>query len=103
MDKDSKHLTAFTSPWILYKWLRILFGLSNALYKFQRFMNQCLVVLRDSICIPYLGDILCYGKTFDGHLEKIRRVLRRLKNFGVKLKTFFRLTKKQILKENILL
>lgn len=40
---------------------------------------------KDSICIPCLDDILCYGKN-DEHFENLRRVLRRLRNFGVKLK-----------------
>ena len=65
MDKDSLNETTFTTPWGLYEWLRILFGLSNTLQAFQRFMNECLSRLRDSICIPYLDDILCYRKSFD--------------------------------------
>ena len=30
MHENSQHLTAFTSPWILYEWLRIPFGLPTA-------------------------------------------------------------------------
>ena len=38
------------------------------------------------ISITYLDDILCYGKTFDEHLENLRTVFCRLRQFGVKLK-----------------
>ena len=67
-------------------WLRIPFGISNAPPAFQTFMNECLLGLKDSICIPYLDDILCYGKSFDEHLDNLRTVLRQLKSYGVKLK-----------------
>ena len=87
MHENSQHLTAFTSPCGLYEWLRIPFGLSTARPAFQRFINQCLSGLRDSICLPYLDHILCYGKTFDEHLENLRPVFRRLRQFRVKLKS----------------
>ena len=86
MHENSQHLTAFASPWGLYEWLRTLFGLSTVPPAFQQFINQCLSGLRDSICIPHLDDILCYGKTFDEHLKNLRTVFRRLRQFGVKLK-----------------
>ena len=37
------------------------------------------------ICIPYLDVILCHRKTFDEHLQNLRTVFRRLRQFGVKL------------------
>ena len=86
MDKDSRHFTAFTSPCGLYKWLRMPFGLLNAPPAFQRFMNECLAGIRDSICIPYLDDILCYRKTLNEHLRNSRKMLQRLKNVRVKRK-----------------
>ena len=94
--KNSQHLTAFTSPWGFYEWLKISFGLSTAVSASQRFMSECLSGLRDSICIPYLDDILCYGKTFDKHLENLRTVFCRLRQIGVKLKAekFIFLTQK---------
>ncbi|KAL1261163.1 hypothetical protein QQF64_008990 [Cirrhinus molitorella] len=52
----------------------------------QRSMKEMLDSFRDDCCIPYLDDILCYAKTFEDHLERLRRVLKAPQQHGVKLR-----------------
>ena len=86
MSAKSQPYTAFITQWGLYEWMRIPFGLPRAPGAFQRFMENCLGDLRDTVCIPYLEDIIIFSASFEEHVEHTRRVLRRLREHEVKLK-----------------
>ena len=86
MSETSQPLTAFITPWGLYEWIRIPFGLCNAPGGYQWFMESCLGDLRDDICIPYLNDVIVFSSLLKDPIDHLRRVLRCLREHGVKPK-----------------
>ena len=84
--EESRRYTAFITPWGLYEWVRIPFGLTNSPGCFQRYMEQCVDGLRDTICVPYLGDLIVFSPDFNTHLNHLKQVFERLWDHGIKLK-----------------
>ena len=78
--------TAFVTPWGLYQWVRVPFGLKNAPAGFQRFMEETVEEFRNICAVPFLDDVILYSKTFLDHDGYMRSMLRCLKKRGIKLK-----------------
>ena len=73
--------TAITTPFGLFEFLRMPFGLCNAAQTFQRFMNQVLQGL-DFVYV-YIDDLLITSSSPEEHLEHLRLVFQRLEEHGI--------------------
>ena len=77
----------FTTPFGLFEFEVLPFGLHNAPATFQRMMND---VLRDcwSFSGAYIDDVVVFSKSWEEHVGHLREVLTRLElaNLTVKLK-----------------
>jgi hypothetical protein len=73
--------TAVITPFGLYEFLRMPFGLRNAGSSFQRMMDRVLVGLPFAYC--YLDDLRVASPDLETHLLHLRTVLERLRDFGL--------------------
>ena len=73
--------TAVTTPFGLFEFVRMPFGLRNAAQTFQRFIDQTLRGLQ--FCYAYIDDLLIASHTPDEHIEHLRQVFQRLSDHGI--------------------
>lgn len=73
--------TAITTPFGLFEFHRMPFGLRNAAQTFQRFMNQVLRGL--DFAYVYVDDLLIASSSPEEHLEHLRLVFQRLDEHGI--------------------
>ena len=85
IEEEDQHLTAFITPFGLYKWKRMPMGLCNAPGAFQRLMEIVLSGLTYELVLVYLDDIIVYGRNFEEHLERLRIVLNRIRDANLKI------------------
>jgi len=68
--------TAFRTYYGAFKWLVILFGLTNTPVAFQHFMNNVFSDLLDVCIVVYLDDILIYPDDITQYWNHIKEVLK---------------------------
>ncbi len=73
--------TAITTPFGLFEFVRMPFGLRNAAQTFQRFMDQVLRSL--PFVYTYIDDLLVASRSAEEHKEHLALVFERLDKFGV--------------------
>lgn len=84
-EKD-KPKTAFCTPFGLFEFNRMPFGLCNAPSTFQRLMERIFGDQSFQSLLLYLDDIVVFSATFEDHLHRLELVLSRLQEHNLKLK-----------------
>ena len=77
--------TAFRTRYGLFEYTVMPFGLTNAPATFQRWINRILSQELDICCIAYLDDVLIYSDTLEQNEKDVLRIMKRLKEAGIKL------------------
>ncbi|GBL93118.1 Retrovirus-related Pol polyprotein from transposon 297 [Araneus ventricosus] len=82
---EDREKTAFTSGQGLWQFKVMTFGLCNAPETFERLMETVLRRLSSEACLVYLDDIIIVGRTFEEHLNNLRKVFQKRQKANVKL------------------
>lgn len=82
---DDIKKTAIITPFGLFQFPYMTFGLRNAAQTFQRFMDEALRGL--DFCFGYLDDILIFSRNEDEHQQHLHQLFRRLSEYGILINT----------------
>lgn len=82
LDEASQKLMVINTPFRLYKYLRLQFGVASAPSIFQRKMDEMVAGIPN--CAPYLDDVIVTGRTVDEHLSNLEKLFTRLEENGIK-------------------
>ncbi|GFY29719.1 hypothetical protein TNCV_1812971 [Trichonephila clavipes] len=81
--EEDKEKTAITTPFGLYEFNTMSFGLRNAPSTFQRFITELLYGL--DFVFPYLDDVLVASSTEEEHSEHLKMVFERFQQYGLRI------------------
>ena len=87
VDQEDVEKTAFITPFGLYEFIVMPFGLKNAPGTFQRLMNYVLQDFLGKFVLVYLDDVIIYTKGgFETHLDHLKQVFETLRRANLKIK-----------------
>ncbi|GJX09273.1 reverse transcriptase domain-containing protein [Tanacetum coccineum] len=72
--------TTFTCPFDTYAYIRMLFGLCNALATFQRCMQAIFHDMIEEFVEVFMDDFSVFGNSFDNCLNNLDKMLQRCKD-----------------------
>ena len=85
MEEPDKQKTAFVCPLGFWEFNRMPQGITNAPSTFQRLMERCMGNLNLKEVLVFIDDLIIFSPTLEEHEQRLKRVLQRLKEYGLKL------------------
>lgn len=86
MAEHDRKKTAFCTPFGLFEFNRMPFGLCNAPATFQRLMERLFGDQRHQSVLLYLDDVIVFSSTVQQHMERLEVVFQRLQQQNLKVK-----------------
>ena len=84
-EEADKQKTAFVCPLGFWEFNRMPQGITNAPSSFQRLMERCMGDLNRKEVLVFIDDVIVFSNTLEEHEIRLRQVLERLKEYGLKL------------------
>lgn len=98
LEKEDRQKTAFTTPFGLYEFNRMPFGLKTAPATFQRAMDNVLRGLQGLHCLIYLDDVIIFSTSLQEHVSKLRAIFERFRKTNLKVQ----LDKSEFLRKEVM-
>lgn len=83
LSPESREITTFITKSGLYRYTRLMFGISCAPEMFQKILEQ--ILSGCSGCMNFIDDIIVHGRSKEAHDNNLKVVMARLKERNVVL------------------
>ena len=85
VEEKDKEKTAFSTPFGLYEYNRMVQGAKTSASTFQRCMENILRPMLYEGCVAFLDDVIIYSRTASEHLQLLDRALKLMRDAGLKI------------------
>lgn len=85
ISKESREVTAFSTPDGLFQWKVLPLGMKTSGAVFQRVMDQVFDGLQPKIVVVYIDDVTVFSPTLEQHLKDLEQVFERIHQAGLKV------------------